>query len=611
MAKVFIFVMPYFLKAYLLCFMEVKMNRNKLAFSLVEILVALIIISVIMAALAPTITKKVSSSAVVVGASSTVGGTPVTPSPPDDSELVCPQGSYAHQVEGTESAICRLCSFKTANCLTCDSGTGICLSCEEGYNLDEGYQCEKDSPCGELAMKISYDGEDYCVTKYNIGDGGLDIPSGSVTIAHAGYARDGGTNCTSSCCWIADINTSSFTCDSGYSHYNACTRTVCNEAGATSVCSNLSYNGYDDWVLPPVGLFSSLDLSKYSLNQGSDGLMLCDKYADYVSPQCGAGCCWGGTGGGSDACNPSQIWTSSTAYEAGTAYRAGVELTGGTIVTYARNKNWALSVRCARKMGTFTCPEGSFGSTTEKSCSPCNSKTEGCELCHYSTGLCTKCYDGLTLTDDKQCKRESDCGEKALKVDYSGSSYCITKYNIGDAGLTIPKSSTNIALAGMTVQNGTQCTADACCWVTTLNPTSTTCDSGYSYYSPCTRTVCTGAGAKALCENLTYNGYDDWVLPTAEILKSLDLNSYSLNQGSDGLMLCDAQAGYISPQCANNGCCWGALSDQCNPHQIWTSSIAYESGTAYNAGVWLNAGVLASGARNNRWALSVRCMKAL
>ena len=45
-------------------------------------------------------------------------------------------------------------------------------------------------------------------------------------------------------------------------------------------------------------------------------------------------------------------------------------------------------------------------------------------------------------------------------------------------------------------------------------------------YNACTRTVCNWEGASAACDNLIYNGHNDWRLPTLnELTSRVTLNS--------------------------------------------------------------------------------------
>ena len=116
--------------------------KNKHAFSLVEILVALIIVSLITAAMAPVITKKLKSSGITIGAGSSSGGgggggaTLACGDIPDcilckdnicytcikDKET-CETGKFLDN----PSCSCKPCSNIMAGCTSCTKG-GVCTS---------------------------------------------------------------------------------------------------------------------------------------------------------------------------------------------------------------------------------------------------------------------------------------------------------------------------------------------------------------------------------------------------------------------------------------------------------------------------------------------------
>lgn len=383
---------------------------KKHGFSLVELMVTLIVVSMLVAAMAPVITKKLKNNTVAISGVTTSNGSamscdisctnkqakdssnceckecsvlfgdsclrcditkctecssenylnngvciacengyycdgtskidcPVGYYCQNSTKTQCPSGSYNDETKKVNSSDCKSCSSKTSNCANCDYITGECTDCEDKYELSDG-TCKLKNVCGELAMKITYNDTDYCITKYNVGDMGLEMPS-SVTFVAAGKNAVGGESCSGNCCWGANESSTSDTCDTGYTYYNPCTRTACNFAGASAACNGLVYDGHDDWVLPPAELLLSLDVNTYSIGKGSDGLMLCDSSGDYVSPQCSAGTCINSLG-----CNPYYIWTK----EASDGGSIAVSLSGGQLAKNFRSVGWALSVRCIRKL---------------------------------------------------------------------------------------------------------------------------------------------------------------------------------------------------------------------------------------------------------------------
>ncbi len=114
---------------------------KKFAFSLVEILVALIIISVITAALAPVITKKVKSAGVTITGGGGGGG-------PNTGEYSCPLGFFL-DTENNECDVCNAGNFcDGVNQLPCPAGTfsanraSECTDCADGtYALEGSSEC--------------------------------------------------------------------------------------------------------------------------------------------------------------------------------------------------------------------------------------------------------------------------------------------------------------------------------------------------------------------------------------------------------------------------------------------------------------------------------------
>lgn len=524
-----------------------------LAFSLVEILVALIIVSLITAALAPVITKKLSSSGItILGGGS--GGSGGRNSESTTNPSGCGLGAYMP----TGETVCRACTQVTSNCEACADGEGVCTKCNNEYTLTTDKKCKKNDPCGDKAMKISINGEDYCVTKYNVGNATsnpleIPIPSNSATVVQVK------TSCSGKCCWygVTSVNCT----DDG--NYSGCNRTVCNWDAASNICDNLVYNGFDDWRLLTNNEYASLDLKALTKDKGADGLMMCENADTTDITKCAGryNVCYGAS---QNICEPYAHWT--TVYP----YRSYLE--GGQKSSNS-DYNYAESVRCIRKIkpneGATACEPGSFlsGST----CIPCSNKTTNCKTCNNSNGACTACADGYELEGNK-CVW-TGCGEKALKVNISGTNYCLLKYNMGNpatnsAEVPAPSGVVTMNKAGTSAQGATSCSGKCCFY----GNTSLDCDGSNKNYNACTRTVCFWDAGSTLCDNLVYNGYDDWRLPTKNELANLNLAQLSQEKGSDGLMFCSRNANNNMPQCSRDGLCLGSYANQCEPFSIWSST---------------------------------------
>lgn len=114
------------------------MKKSKITgFSLVEILIALIIVSLITAAMAPVITKKLKSSGITIGGGGGSGGG-------FDGISSCPDGLYLN----IETKTCEICPAGSycdgVNKIPCAAGTFSanrateCSECAEGYYSPEG-----------------------------------------------------------------------------------------------------------------------------------------------------------------------------------------------------------------------------------------------------------------------------------------------------------------------------------------------------------------------------------------------------------------------------------------------------------------------------------------
>ena len=207
-------------------------------------------------------------------------------------------------------------------------------------------------------------------------------------------------------------------------------------------------------------------------------------------------------------------------------------------------------------------------------CSECSSSSE-CIACDASTGYyksgntCATCPSGYHINSSGTgCEEDWSCsGDKFMQI----GNLCVTKYNPGDGGISIPSSAgVTIATAG---NSSSTCGSSSdyttkCCWQGT---TSTSCDANNGGYSGCTRTVCNWNAANAICSNLTLGG-KTWRLPTnSEMQNWGTVYGYSRGKGSNGLMLCDTDSYHLSALCDSSYNCYGAFDDDCVPYQVWSS----------------------------------------
>lgn len=293
----------------LLFFIQKTLNTFKKAFSFIELLISLIIISLVAAAFVPVLTKKIKHREIAYSASKNVS---IDCAKFDlenrcmmctkDSCTLCitqmsiPEGYYVNPENGCDYKKCveKFEGCKTCNkdfCVNCLEGFGYdsntkkcfkcsdncldcaataCIKCQKGYMLSKG-QCKKitDAPC-LMAGNI-------CIAKFNAGDnGGLAIPSGvEVRGTVANNASVGGCH-SKAICWQG---TTTSNCDAANGGYSGCYRTVCTWSAADKICSS------HGWRLPSEAEAASFNY--YSQGRGSSGLQLCDGTAGYSNAACG------------------------------------------------------------------------------------------------------------------------------------------------------------------------------------------------------------------------------------------------------------------------------------------------------------------------------------
>ncbi len=197
------------------------------SFSLIEILISLIIISLLVAAFTPIITKKLKASDISIG------------------------------------------SF--------GSGSNVNMTLERQVTKED---CDK---YGALFIPAAMNGgtRNLCVTKYNMGDKDLPLAD-SVKKLSVGQTCNDHLNC----CWSG--KTSSTCSDSnGDGDYSACNRTVCGWVAANASCASYAPNNENEghWRLPTMEEFGnwSANMPTINVNKGKNGLQLCTHLKNQAS----------------------------------------------------------------------------------------------------------------------------------------------------------------------------------------------------------------------------------------------------------------------------------------------------------------------------------------
>ncbi len=376
-----------------------------LGFTLAELLVSTLIISIIMVVLAPVITKRVTSNINVSGG----GGSTkkesklflYNPTDPNCSAvsgqnaLDCnfttgtgvksmnvvmvsgggggaggtpPTVEYGKKLTVTNSTIG---SAKTQEITISKNMKNVVVSYLSGsgggggggaWNESAGGAPTSQADCDKYDAKYLTPAQNgtstgVCVTKWNIGD----IPSapngGIATSVTTVSAR---TRCTANaCCWQGQTTSS---CDSSGTSYSGCNRTVCTWYAGNASCQALAYNGTKagDWRLPTKNELSkwASNIGAINTNKGDNGLRLCDNNSGYRAAQCVT--CNFCKGSSDDYCYPDVVWSSTPS---GSGYYEYGLLRGTFYQSYG-SPRYAESVRCVLESGgsTYNSYSGGGGS---------------------------------------------------------------------------------------------------------------------------------------------------------------------------------------------------------------------------------------------------------
>ena len=534
-------------------------------FSLVELLITLVIVSLITSAFVPVISKKLMSMTATING--IIGKTDGDNNSSSDSKLPA----------------------------------------DMPPELNSQEVCDK---LGENLMYLTAaqnGGKAACVTKANVGDTYVKGPeissSAGVTVVNAGET------CTDEkCCWLGNgVNNTVSVCanDKNESTYSGCKRTACTLLAAKSACEKwepkTGTKGY--WRLPTsTELYAwASHITEIQTNKGKNGLELCDSNSGYGSNQCSATVAYcKGSLNTNEQCNTYSLWAYADNLQNG-YYQY---LLNGSLNSSFISERSSLSARCLIDEDAYkealpsnnNTPSG--GGDTEEGTPIINKITSQADCDKLGSGL-------LFLT------AEQNGGKRA----------CVTKANVGDEYKNGPDLNALKTSAGITVVNaGSTCGSKSdytskCCWLgNNVGLTSETCtDTGNSSgtYSGCKRAVCTYEASKAACKAFepTNSGTKGkWRLPNQTELSSWGSYLYiiSLNKGESGLQLCDRDLNYGSAKCDSHTTnCKGAYGNYCIPNYLWATN-GYDSRQAYL--YYLTNGVLYSGYNYKTYALSARCI---
>ena len=366
----------------------------KQAFTLAELLVSVLIISIIMVVLAPVITKRVTSNINVSGG----GG-----STKKESKLFLynPTDPNCSAVSGQNALDCNFTTgtgVKSVNVVMVSGGGGGAGATTPNYDYgkkitvtnstigsaktqeftitkgmknftvtylagsgggggggawveEQGGAPTSQADCDRYDAKYltaaQNGGKAVCVTKYNIGD----IPSATNGgIATSVKTVQTNRTCSAnSCCWQGKT---ADPCNSSGTSYSGCNRTVCTWYAGNASCQALAYNGTKagDWRLPTKNELSkwASNINTINKNKGDNGLRLCDYYSGFGAAHCYYyGVC---DGARNDHCYPREVWSSTPT---GSNYYY-FNLNNGSFNQNNQNPRYADSVRCVLEGGAQT-----------------------------------------------------------------------------------------------------------------------------------------------------------------------------------------------------------------------------------------------------------------
>ncbi len=332
---------------------------KKYAFTLAELLVSTLIISIIMVVLAPVITKRVTSNINVSGGGGSTkkesklflynptdpncsavagqnaldcnfttgsgvksvnvvmvsgggGGAGGTPPTTEYGKKLTVTNSTIGSAKTQEITISKNMKNFVVSYLSGSGGGGGGGAWSESAGAAPTSQADCDKYDAKFLTASQNGGKAVCVTKWNIGDI-PDAPNGGIASSVTTVSVN--TNCSANaCCWQGQTAHPN-SCDSSGTSYSGCSRTVCTWYAGNASCQALAYNGTKagDWRLPTKNEMSKWksNINTINKNQGDNGLRLCDDDSGYGAAQCN--CFYYGVCDGADngSCYPREVWSST------------------------------------------------------------------------------------------------------------------------------------------------------------------------------------------------------------------------------------------------------------------------------------------------------------
>jgi len=548
--------------------------RDRIAFSLVELMISLITISCIAAAFTPVITKKLKKQDIALSLAQT-------------SEIT-------NNCSDKFGEYCELCT--QAYCIKCSLN-----SCPDGQFVDmQNCSCK---PCNETESNKT--GLTNCLKCHKKNNEYVCDECTHATDNLKGYFLKGLDNKT---------------------------YTNCQPCGKTNGKDNLCFDGiienspeYCD--NPPEGYYcEGIKLKSCKDKHGTscktceaNKCKTCENYYRYSNGNCiscGMSYCYScdenyctGCQGDSimDLNHPKHACVGCTTLLENCAYCEGTtsnpKCTGCVSGYFSSNgicKNCSSLPNCTHcnNNGDCTVCKNGFYLNSNKICTSCN--VANCASCE-TNGKCGTCKKGYYL-DNNTCQPNDSqfrCSEaNFIKI----GNLCVTRKNMGDAPILSIPSTVTIAKAGLDSEY-CESTNTKCCWkgATSAEEQDTIwCNSRYSGYSGCSRTSCNMAAAEEICAKFNYAG-KTWRLPKIE--EVTNWGKYSINLGDNGLDFCDYD--WLSFAIGSNACGYGS---NCRGTDTYTRCYPYNVRAA-NGYFYISRGIFSrTGSNNATGGYSVRCV---
>ncbi len=494
------------------------MEKNyKKAFSLIELLISLIIISLLVAAFAPIITKKLKASDISIG------------------------------------------SF--------GSGSNVNMTLERQVTKED---CDKyDAIFIPAAMNGG--ARNICVTRYNVGD---NADNSGVAIAKGVKILSVGETCpdkeAGNCCWQGKTSGNCGNSGNGDSDYSGCNRTVCNLPAANASCASYAPNNENEgrWRIPNSDEITAWGNNLLSLNnnKGKEGLQFCDQesssYGAVLCDHYANKCPTSNLSGNVNNCYPTNVWANSIQSGESNTFRALAVIKGKLYLSGGMTANSALGARCILDSMTVDISELPGNGIKDPSTDPFYGEPASQEDCDKIVAIfIDKKMSGANRNICVSKYNAGDAGPDGFGPPIPDS---FGQYIMG-IGQTCP-------YAGNCCWKGK--TAGAC------NTASNNAGANYSGCNRTVCQWNAANAACRLYNAFGATATGAWRLPTqAEYsVWTQYFNEINNNKGKDGLQLCSstAAAGFSQCERRTSGCSGtsgtNSYSGGCYPGYVWSQT---------------------------------------